>query len=211
LRATTIIRGSLVAGLLLAGFTGWPQPHAPGAGPAASISTPVDWEFHSVVPLGAEALQLPPSDRMFVLFATAESPDFEGMRRYVQGENRILTDRGGSPVRYFPASVSFRVTATARHPMADTGEAPFALQHKYEFDDLLLHLRFRARVFHGLNVQMLQPIAVQLIGVPADVPYDERIYRVEFILRDIPAEDRIVLEVLSPDGERLSKFHLELI
>ncbi|HZQ92157.1 MAG TPA: hypothetical protein VFA60_10230 [Terriglobales bacterium] len=211
MRATSIIRGALLPGLLLAAFTVGSQARGEEGARAASIAPLVDWEFHSVVPLGAEALQLPPADRMFVLFATAESPGFEGMRRYVQGSTRLVKDRDGEPVRYFPANVSFRVTATARRPYAETGEPPFSLKSRYALDDLLLHLVFRARVYRGLNVRTLQPNDVQLIGVPADVPYDERIYRVDFTLRDVAAEDRVVLEVLSPDGERLSKFHLELM
>lgn len=49
---------------------------------------------------------------------------------------------------------------------------------------------------------------MRVIGVSADVPYDERIYRVSLKLDHIPLKHRIVLE-LSPGGERISKFHLE--
>jgi hypothetical protein len=34
---------------------------------------------------------------------------------------------------------------------------------------------------------------------------------VSFELPDIPVDDRIVLNVLSPNGECLSKFHLQLL
>ena len=46
--------------------------------------------------------------------------------------------------------------------------------------------------------------------MPAEVSYDERIYRIRFNLGRIPIDDRIVLEVFSPTGERLSKFHVDL-
>jgi ubiquitin-protein ligase len=60
-------------------------------------------------------------------------------------------------------------------------------------------------------VKELEPLSVKIIGVPADTPYDERIYRVSFELPNIPVDDRIVLNVLSPNGECLSKFHLQLL
>jgi hypothetical protein len=50
-----------------------------------------------------------------------------------------------------------------------------------------------------------------MIGVPADVPYDERVYRINFALDKLPITDRCVLEVLSPTGERLTKFHFDLL
>jgi hypothetical protein len=51
---------------------------------------------------------------------------------------------------------------------------------------------------------------VKLVGMPMDVPYDERIYRVSFDLGEVPLADRIVLEVLSPREERLTRFHLDM-
>jgi hypothetical protein len=65
-------------------------------------------------------------------------------------------------------------------------------------------------VFHGLRQTIVEPAAVKMIGVPDDMPYDERIYRVAFDLGDVSLDDRIVLEVLTPSGERLCKFHLDL-
>jgi hypothetical protein len=51
---------------------------------------------------------------------------------------------------------------------------------------------------------------VSVVGVPLDVSYDERIYRVAFDLGDVSMGERIVLEVLSPEGERLTRFHLDM-
>jgi hypothetical protein len=42
------------------------------------------------------------------------------------------------------------------------------------------------------------------------VPYNERIYRIGFDLGKVPIDDRVVMEVISPTGERLCKFHLDL-
>ena len=46
--------------------------------------------------------------------------------------------------------------------------------------------------------------------MPPDIPYDERVYQISFDIGRIPITDRVVLEVLSPSGERLCKFHLDL-
>jgi hypothetical protein len=43
------------------------------------------------------------------------------------------------------------------------------------------------------------------------MPYDERIYRIGFDMGKIPIQDRVVMEVLTPTGQRLCKFHLDLL
>jgi hypothetical protein len=52
---------------------------------------------------------------------------------------------------------------------------------------------------------------VHLIGVPADQPFEERVYKVAFDTNEIPLDARLVLEVTGPDGARLSRFHLEVL
>jgi hypothetical protein len=47
--------------------------------------------------------------------------------------------------------------------------------------------------------------------MPRHVPYNERIYRIGFQIGKVPIEDRVVMEVFSPSGERLCKFHLDLL
>jgi hypothetical protein len=77
--------------------------------------------------------------------------------------------------------------------------------------NLLLKLKFQLKAYHGLQARVIEPESVQMIGVPADVPYDERVYRINFALDKLPITDRCVLEVLSPTGERLTKFHFDLL
>ena len=66
-------------------------------------------------------------------------------------------------------------------------------------------------IFDGLRQIVVQPDSVEMIGMPGEVPYDERIYRVAVDLENIPLTNRVVLEVRDPDGERICKFHLDLI
>jgi hypothetical protein len=45
-----------------------------------------------------------------------------------------------------------------------------------------------------------------MIGVPADVPSDERIYRITLNNVRLPITDRLVVEILTPQGEVLTHF-----
>jgi len=50
-----------------------------------------------------------------------------------------------------------------------------------------------------------------MIGVPADIPYDERVFRVSFDIGERPVTDRFMLEIYSPEGEQLGRFCFELL
>ena len=50
-----------------------------------------------------------------------------------------------------------------------------------------------------------------MIGMPADVPADERVYRIGVSVGDMPVVDRFVLEVLSPEGHVLTHFPFSLL
>lgn len=145
------------------------------------------------------------------LLATAESPQFEGWRVRDDGDRKTLLSADGQLVRFYPQHVSFRVTATAMRPKLLIIESYGTLNVSEDaLNSFLLDLRFRLLVFRGLDIARLEPRNVRMIGMPADVPYGERIYGISFDLpRPVPMEDRIVLEVLSPTGSRLCKFHLD--
>ncbi len=182
----------------------WPA----NAADAVRPYSPTEYDFHSVVPLGFDAIRLEPANRTVYLLASAESADFDGMRRIEQGSMVRVLAADGTPVRHYPDVVRFRVTATTRGPkMSDVD--PYPIDSKIALEDYLLGLRFRVKVFRGLKMTELEPDAVRMIGMPAEMPYDERIYEVSFALGRVPLADRLVLEVLSPDGIRLTKFHLE--
>ncbi|MBV9610341.1 MAG: hypothetical protein JO187_12350 [Acidobacteria bacterium] len=165
--------------------------------------------FHSVVPLGQDGLLLQPSKRSLILIASAQSSAFDGWQKVEGSANRIVDASTGHPVHRFPAYVDFRVTASTRRDGYNMGEPLYPTPCNAELDQYLLGLRFRLKIFHGLETRSLEPQVVRLVGVPAEVPYDERVYQVSFKLENVPVEDKVVLEVLSPEGQRISKFHLE--
>jgi len=179
-----------------------------GSGPSKSPSW-WGYDFHAVVPLGYDTLLLQPAKRTVYLLAAAEAVGFEGIQRREENGRVVLTGANGEAVKSYPEVVDFRVTASARKKkLAEAPEEAYPVHTEQPVNEYLLGLKFRLVIFHGLEARVLEPAAMKLIGVPADVPYDERIYRVSFNLGQVPVEDRMVLEVLDPDGNRVSKFPL---
>ena len=185
-------------------------------GPAQDY-TSSEFVFHSVVPLGVEAIILQPAKTRIALLATAECPGLEGVRRVFwqpqdEGDGGVsgkVYGKDGKPMAYFPRRISFRVTATAREKLIELD--PFDVNSDMDLNQYLLGLTFKLRAYHGINVRDFAATKIQLLGPPAKVPYDARSYRVHFNLDKVNIEDRLVLELWSPDGQRLAKFHLELL
>lgn len=166
--------------------------------------------LHATVPLGAERIDLSSGETMYIL-ATAESPKFEGWRAVDTGSRKMLLQADGSPAGFFPQHLEFRLTATAMRPDLLTIDSYGRLNLSAdEVNAYLLTIGFRVLIFHGLQITRVEPDAIRLIGMPAEVKYNERVYQVGFDLpHAVPMDDRIVLEVLSPSGSRLCKFHLD--
>jgi hypothetical protein len=89
--------------------------------------------------------------------------------------------------------------------------SPIAFDCDQDPAQFLVGLHFRVEVFRGMQMRTLSPTRQWMIGVPADEPSDERIYRVSFDLGDVRPDDRIVLLVTDSSGARLIKFHLEFL
>lgn len=157
--------------------------------------------FPAVIPMGMESLLPRPHGHVFAIYASAEGLQPPGQHT---GNAPAGSDASG----YFPSPLSFRVTATTIGISADTTR-PAEFESSMQTARLMSSLRFRLRVYRGgLHTDRFQPVDTRLIGVPADVPYGERIYRVTFETPPLPMTDRLILEVMSPDGELLCKFPL---
>jgi hypothetical protein len=175
---------------------------------AASNSTaaPV---LHANIPAGYDVLLIKPGGAVLTFLGLIECPELEGAQQVAEGMNARIVNADGKVLTRFPANFSFRITASLHKTVQIDPTGTF------EFTDdpqnLLLKLNFRLKAYHGLQAREIQPDSVQIIGVPADVASDERIYRVSFNVNDLLVTDRCVLEVLSPDGERLTKFHFDLL
>ncbi len=189
----------LVASLALLGSVLYAQAPSP------------ELHFHALVPLGAEAYPLRGDQwkTQVTLLASAENPQFEGMVRRDVNHRDELFAADGTRVQSYPERVNFRVTASLRTRLVEA--SPFPMTASVDVNDYLLHLKFRVVIFDGLRQTVVEPESVEMIGMPDEVPYDERIYRVTVDLPHIPVRDRVVLEVRDPDGDRICKFHLDLL
>ncbi len=167
-------------------------------------------QYRFPLPLGADGFVVEPQHRPFFLLASAEDPGHQNLlvRRVNLGGSVTAAD--GTQLRHYPDELRFRVTASALDPsMLSSDVEP--ISYSGDMNSLLLGLRFRLKVYRALHMRVIRPTRVVEIGMPSDVPYDERVYRVAFDTGDIPVDARLVLEVISPTGERLSRFHLELL
>jgi hypothetical protein len=175
----------------------------------AMVATQGTWHLHSRIPLGSDAILLQPSHRLVAILATAEAPEFEGWDLKQQNNRPVLLDVAGKPVNALPKTISFRVTVGTRNKFAASGAMPFVCSKS--LNDFLLDMHFQMQIFRGMEMRQVKPIKAEMIGIPADEPSDERIYRATFNLEDVHPDDRIVLVLTDGSGARLSKFHLEFL
>ena len=180
-------------------------------GKKAPADPDLEYTFHSVLPLGVDAVALKPGKHTVYLLAAAESVGFDGMRRIRTAPGQYqMVDASGQPVTAFPQFVDFRIMATRRDLGAPDLD-PFPMEQPVaDMNQYLLGLQFQLKVFHGIECRTLTPVSVDLIGMPGNVPYDERVYRARFNLGQVPIGDKLVLEIMDAQGQRLTKFHLEL-
>jgi hypothetical protein len=115
----------------------------------------------------------------------------------------------GARMQQFPHQFSFRITASLRKIVLDPPLHSVTVAE--DPDDLLLKLKFRVKAYHGLEVREITPESVEMIGIPADITADERVYRVHVSIDDMPVTDRVVLEVLSPEDKVLTHFPFTLL
>jgi hypothetical protein len=143
------------------------------------------------------------------ILATAEAPEFEGWDLKQQNNRPVLLDVAGKPVNALPKTISFRVTVGTRNKFATSAPMPFECSKS--LNDFLLDMHFQMQIFRGMEMRQMKPIKAEMIGIPADEPSEERIYRATFNLEDVHPDDRIVLVLTDGSGARLSKFHLEFL
>lgn len=181
----------------------------------AAIAAPAQTQYavpvaiNGHVPLGIESFRIEPAKHDFYLIASAETPAFVGLRRTFIHNRTHLVGRNGKEMSFYPERLQFRLTASTREKLIDS--EPFNTELDIPLNQLLDKLHFRLKIFHGLAYHFLEPTFVEDVGMPRSLPYDERIYRIGFVLGKVPIEDRVVMEVISPSGDRLCKFHLDLL
>lgn len=166
--------------------------------------------YRAATPAGAEIVLLKPSGAVVTVLGLAECAEIAGAQQVDQGLQARIVLADGAPLERFPQHFSFRVTASLRKMLLE--DPGSVLETDDEPSELLLNLQFRLKAYDGLQMRVIEPAFSGMIGVPEDIPYDERIYRVTFDLpRDEPLTERFVLEVIAPKGERLARLHFSLL
>lgn len=165
--------------------------------------------LHSAMPAGYEVVTLKPSGVNLSLMGLIECPELEGAQQVLQGSRSKLVSADGERIEKFPRHFSFRITASLRKIVLDGPVSSVNIADTPQ--DLLLKLRFRVKAYNGLDVREIVPQSIELIGMPADVSYDERVYRVDVNIDDAPITTRFVIEILSPQGELLTHFPFSVL
>jgi hypothetical protein len=165
--------------------------------------------LHTAMPAGSTVVRLEPSGADLAVLGLIECPEIEGARHVSEGMNSRIVSADGATLQHFPRHFSFRITVSLRKTLiegpADTIMTQDDPQH------FLLNLGFKLRVYHGLETHELPAHAVELIGVPADIPYDERVFRLSFEVENLPVTDRVVLVILSPQDVPVTHFAFALL
>jgi hypothetical protein len=165
--------------------------------------------YSTITPAGYEVITLKPSGTIVAVLGLIECPEVEGARHVAEGLQSRIVSAAGAPLAFFPRRFNFRVTATLRKTILDTPSRSVATAEDPR--QFILHLGFRLKVYDALEKQELAPQSVEQVGVPDDIAYDERVFRVVFDVGEQSITNRFVLEVFSPEGERLARFHFELL
>jgi hypothetical protein len=165
--------------------------------------------YSTITPAGYEVITLKPSGAIVAVLGLIECPEVEGARHVAEGLQSRIISPSGAPLAFFPRRFNFRVTATLRKTILDNPSSSVVTEEDPR--QFIMHLGFRLKVYDALHKQELAPQAVEQVGMPDDIAYDERVFRVTFDVGERRITDRFVLEVLSPEGERLARFHFELL
>jgi hypothetical protein len=165
--------------------------------------------LHSAMPAGYDVVVLKPANVNLSIMGLIECPELEGAQHVAAGLKSSVLAADGGRMKQFPHRFSFRITASLRKIVLD-GPAN-AIQVADDPGELLLKLKFRVKAYHGLEAREITPESVEMIGIPADIPYDERVYRVGVNVGDMPVTDRFVIEVLTPEGEVITHFPFTLL
>ena len=193
----------------LIGLATWSAVALAFVAPQGSVTFRSGPGFHATMPSGYNIVQLRPSGTIVELIGMFECPEIEGMQQVSEGLNARVVSRQGVTLNHFPRHFGFRVTATLRKPIPATPEQ--IVNTDQDPQEFLLSLGFRLKIYDGLEMQEIAPESVTIIGVPPDIAYDERIFRVQFSVGNLPVTDRVILEALSPEGESISHFAFTML
>ena len=175
---------------------------------AAQNLSDVGYHFERWTPLGTETMVLKPSGDRLSMLLSLDSAFMDGATKVMDGGKAVLRQVDGTVLERFPSEISFRFTIGSRTYLQD--KDPNVLETKLSASDIQDHVQFELLVFDGLQEVSLKPKEVTMLGVPASIPYNERIYKVTFPVDHVSMQRRMKLLILDPGGNRLVKYQLAI-
>lgn len=165
--------------------------------------------FTELSHLDSDTVKLSSTGETVSFLGTWIAPELNTMERVSAGEDSYIRTVDGQPVRFYPEKMTLRITVGSKDNLNNL--QPVAFETRVSGEELARNLHFQLRVYRGLEFRIVEPVSARMIGVPSNIPYNERIYLVEFLLKGVPVEDRIVIEALDPQGNRVTRFSVALL
>lgn len=137
------------------------------------------------------------------------APDIAGFEKVLSPKGTYIRGADGNRVTHYPEKMTLRITIGNKTSLTD--HKPLEYDTDLTAEQLAKEARFRLRVYRGLEYSVIEPQSVRMIGVPKEMPYNERIYMVEFPMKDVPIENRLMIEVLDPSNKRMAKFSISML
>jgi len=161
--------------------------------------------FLARMPLDSEIIQLMPAKEKLTMLLTWDCRELENWQLFKSANKALVKDAQGNEVRYYPRELRFRFTISGETKYR-LQRTPLEYETKLDREQFIKQLTFRLKRFKDLEMTDFIPVRAEMIGVPAELPYYERIYSIVFKVPNIPIEDRFALEVLDAEGNRVAKF-----
>jgi hypothetical protein len=165
--------------------------------------------FTDLEHLDNDCVKLTKTGETLNFLATWIAPELKNYERVYDGNRRFVRTMDGERVTQYPEKMTLRISVGNKTKVE--GTKPLDFNTEYSAHDLAKSLHFRLRVYNGLEYREIEPMSAKIIGVPADVAYDERIYLVEFLLDNVPVENRLMIEVLDPQNTRVTRFSISML
>jgi hypothetical protein len=164
--------------------------------------------LRKITPLGGDTIKLVPENRVLSFMCSAESDKLKDSRVLNVEGKKVVQDSKGNEISNYPDDLAFRFTISSIVPRVE--KEPLSYETKVGSGEFMAGIRFKLHRFEGMDDKEYDPTSAELIGVPRNVPYNERIYKVKFNTAQFSIDDRLMLEVIAADGSRLGKFHFFL-
>jgi hypothetical protein len=136
------------------------------------------------------------------------APEIAGFEKVLSPKGTYIRAADGRRVTHYPEKMTLRITIGNKTSLND--HKPLEYDTNLSAEELAKEARFRLRVYKGLEYSVIEPQSVRMIGVPKEMPYNERIYMVDFPMKNVPIEDRLMIEVLDPSDKRMAKFSISM-